>query len=260
MSRLRQILEGRRAEVEAAKSRVPIDEMRRRAQDAPPVRPFRASLLSGPEPVSLIAEVKRASPSKGMIRGDADPAETALAYERAGASCVSVLTETRHFHGSPGDLAQVRQAIALPVLRKDFLFDEWQVFESRAMGADCILLIVAALDVPSLAHLFALGREIGMDVLVEVHREDELERAAAVMPDLIGINNRDLSTFETSLEVTERLAPQVPPGALVVAESAIGSHEDVLRVAKAGARSILVGEALMRAENVEQAVRELLGG
>ncbi len=259
MNRLDQILADKRVEVEAAKRSTPIEEVVRRAEQAPPVRPFREALTGGPEPVSLIAEVKRASPSKGPIRADADPVETARAYERGGASCVSVLTEALHFRGSASDLTAVRDAVALPVLRKDFLFDEWQVYESRAMGADCILLIVAALDDSSLARLFQVGHDVGMDVLVEVHSEEELARAAAVAPDLIGINNRDLGTFETSLETTERLAPLAPAGALIVAESAIWSREDALRVADAGARSVLVGEALMRAENIEHAVRELLG-
>ncbi|MER3413068.1 MAG: indole-3-glycerol phosphate synthase TrpC [Armatimonadota bacterium] len=259
MNRLDQILADKCAEVEAAKRETPLDEVRRRAQSAPPVRSFREALLTGPHPVSLIAEVKRASPSKGTIRGDADPAELARAYERGGASCISVLTETRHFRGSPQDLVQVRDAVDLPILRKDFLFDDWQVYESRAMGADCILLIVAALTDDLLARLVDRAREVGLNVLVEVHTEEEVERAAGVAADLIGINNRDLSTFETSLETTERLAPLVPASALVVAESAIWSREDALRVARAGARAILVGEALMRAESAEQAVRELLG-
>lgn len=259
MNRLQQILAHKREEVERAKASAPLDEVRRKARDAPPVRPFREALAAGPEPVSLIAEVKRASPSKGAIREDADPVETALAYERGGASCISVLTESQFFSGSPNDLVAVRAAVRLPVLRKDFLLDEWQVYESRAMGADCILLIVAALDDSSLACLFEVGRELGMDVLVEVHSEDELTRASSLKPDLLGINNRNLVTFETTLDTTDRLAPLAPDGALVVAESAIWSREDALRVARAGARSVLVGEALMRAENLEQAVRELLG-
>lgn len=259
MNRLEQIVADKRAEIERAKQSVPLAEMRRRAAEAPPVRPFWAALLAGPEPASLIAEVKRASPSKGVIRSNVDPVEIARAYERGGASCISVLTERRYFHGSPNDLVRVREGVALPTLRKDFLFDEWQVCESRAMGADCILLIVAALEVDDLKRLFFAGKELGMDVLVEVHSEDEMERAAALKPDLIGINNRDLTTFETSLETTERLAPLAPPGALVVAESAIWTRNDVLRVAGAGVRSILVGEALMRAENIEVAIAALLG-
>lgn len=259
MNRLQQILAQKREEVERLKANAPLDEVRAKAQDAPPVRPFREALMQGPEPVSLIAEVKRASPSKGAIRADADPAQTALAYERGGASCISVLTESQFFRGSPSDLIDIRSAVDLPVLRKDFLFDEWQVYESRAMGADCILLIVAALDDSSLARLFQLGRELGMDVLVEVHSEDELARASSLKPDLLGINNRNLVTFETTLEATDRLAPLAPEGALVVAESAICSRQDALRASQAGARSVLVGEALMRAQNIEQAVRELLG-
>jgi indole-3-glycerol phosphate synthase len=259
MNRLEQILAHKREEVERAKQNTPLDELRRKALDAPAVRPFREALERGPEPVSLIAEVKRASPSKGAIRADADPVQTALAYERGGASCISVLTESRFFQGSPSDLITVRDAVALPVLRKDFLFDEWQVYESRAMGADCILLIVAAIDDSALTRLFGIGRELGMDVLVEVHSEDELARASALGPDLLGINNRDLATFGTTLDTTDRLAPLAPEGALIVAESAIWSREDALRVAQAGARAVLVGEALMRSENIEHAVRELLG-
>ncbi len=259
MNRLQEILTARREDLEEMKSLTPLAVMEQRAAKAEAPRGFRRALEKGPMPASLVAEVKRASPSKGVIREEFQPVAVAKAYERGGATCLSVLTEERFFHGGHDDLIEVKRSVSLPVLRKDFILDVWQVFETRAIGADCMLLIVAALEDSALREFHTLGKNLGLDVLVEVHSEPELDRALAADADLIGINNRDLTTFETDLSVTERLAPMVPSGKVVVSESAIWTREDVLRVAAAGARAVLVGEALMRSDDMEAATRALLG-
>ncbi len=227
------------------------------AQQAPP-RGFRAA-LAATETVSLIAEVKKASPSAGVIRSDFDPVALARAYERGGAACVSVLTDRRFFQGDPTFLSRIRESVALPLLRKDFILEEVQVTEARALGADACLLIVAALEAAQLRALMDAVRALGMDALVEVHDEAEMAIAADAGADLIGINNRDLRTFQVSLETTERLAPLAPKGAVLVAESGIKTRADVERLKAAGADAILVGETLMRSEDVEAAARALLG-
>ncbi len=221
-------------------------------------RGFRSRLAAGPG-VAVIAEVKRASPSAGVIREDFDPVELARAYERGGAACISVLTDREFFRGEPSYLARVRDAVGLPLLRKDFILDELQVLEARALGADAFLLIVAALAPAPLEELLAAGRALGMDALVEVHDERELDLALGAGADLVGVNNRDLRTFEVSLQVTERLAPRVPEGVLLVAESGIKGRADVARLAACGVRAVLVGEALMRADDVASATRRLVG-
>jgi indole-3-glycerol phosphate synthase len=259
LNRLAEILDARRRDLEEMKALTSLEAMEQRAKRAGPVRGFRRALEEAPRPAALIAEVKRASPSKGVIREEFQPVAVARAYERGGATCLSVLTEERFFHGSRDDLTEVKRAVGLPVLRKDFILDVWQVFETRAIGADCMLLIVAALEDAQLTEYHLLATRLGMDVLVEVHNEAELERALALDADLIGINNRDLTTFETDLSVTERLAPLIPEGRVIVSESAIWTQEDVQRVAAAGARAVLVGEALMRSEDIEAATRRLLG-
>jgi len=207
----------------------------------------------------LIAEIKKASPSGGLIRADFNPADIARAYEAGGATCLSVLTERTHFQGDPAHLKAARAAVKLPVLRKDFMLDPWQIYESRAMGADCILLIMAALTDAQARELEQVAISLDLDVLVEVHDHDELERALLLETSLIGINNRSLKTLITDLAVTETLAPLVPPDRFLISESGIRNTDDLRRLAAVGPNCYLVGESLMRQDDVAQAVRELLG-
>jgi indole-3-glycerol phosphate synthase len=260
MTILDDIARYKRAEVAAAKAAVSAAQVAERAAKAAPVRPFAAALRRrlGAGETALIAEIKKASPSKGLIRADFDPPSLARAYERGGAAALSVLTDAPSFHGAPAFLEDARAAVDLPVLRKDFLLDPYQVAESRAMGADCILIILAMVDDALAAALEAEAERWGMDVLIETHDGAEMARAAALRGAIVGVNNRNLHTFETSLSVTASLAPLAPSGRVLVAESGIQTRADVAGLRAHGVRTLLVGESLMRAPDVETATRELL--
>ncbi len=256
---LRTILARKAEEIAARSARVPLSELMARAETAPPVRGFARALqaaIAAGDP-AVIAEVKKASPSKGVIRPDFHPADIAVSYEFGGAACLSVLTDEDFFQGHDRYLQQAREACTLPVLRKDFIIDPYQVYEARVLGADCILLIVSALDDLQLAELSALALQLGMDVLVEVHDIDELERAIQVPVPLIGINNRNLRTFEVSLQTTLTMKDAVPRDRLLVTESGILGPADVATMRAAGVHAFLVGEAFMRAEEPGEALRQL---
>jgi indole-3-glycerol phosphate synthase len=252
---LDQIVAAKRQEVAAARARTPEAALRRRLADAPPVRDFRAA-LADPPGVQVIAEVKRASPSAGAIQPGADPVAVARAYAAGGAACVSVLTDGPFFHGSLDDLVRVRGAVDVPVLRKDFLLDDYQVLEARAAGADAVLLIAEVLDDARLTGLLAAAAGLGMAALVECYEPANVPRVVLAGATLIGINNRDLRTFVTRLEHTLELAPQVPPDRLLVSESGIRTGADVARLAAAGVKAVLVGETLMRADDVAAKLAE----
>ena len=258
MSILDQIVASKHREIAAARARMPLEELEVQAAEAPPVRDFRAA-LAGPGPIQLIAEVKKASPSAGIIRPDFDPIAIARVYQAHGAACLSILTDAPYFQGHLSYLARARAAVAIPLLRKDFLLDEYQVVEARLAGADAVLLIAEILDDRQLSTLLARARSLGMSALVELHDEANLPRVLASGADLVGINNRDLRRFVTDLELTLRLRDQVPPHVLLVSESGIRTRSDVLRLEAAGVSAILVGETLMRAPDIGLAVEELLG-
>jgi indole-3-glycerol phosphate synthase len=260
MSILQDILATKSEEIAAGKAQTSMNNLLAQVQHCTLPRGFLQALKRPPTKTSiaLIAEIKRASPSKGLIREDFDPATLATAYQVGGACCLSVLTDEQYFQGDNGFLGEARAACTLPILRKDFIIDPWQVAQSRVLGADCILLIMAALETAQAHELSSLAQDLGMDVLVEVHNAEELEAALTLPVRLIGINNRNLSTFETSLSVTEDLSRDLPENLFLVSESGIYTAADIARVKTAGARAVLVGESLMRQKDVKSATQSLL--
>jgi indole-3-glycerol phosphate synthase len=259
---LDQIMPVKREEVEYRRSSQSIRELKAMARDALPARDFLGAVKrgEGAAPINLIAEIKKASPSRGLIRQDCDPAAIAAAYEQGGARALSVLTDEVFFQGRPDDLALARGASGLPLLRKDFIISDYQVYQSRALGADAVLLIAAILAPGQLEDYLGLAGDLGLCALVEVHTASEVILAPAVGAHLVGINNRDLQSFKTDLDTTFNLLALIPAGVAVVSESGVRSHEQVLRLAAAGVDAVLVGEALMEQDDLAAAVRSLLAG
>lgn len=256
---LKKIIQRKWEEIKARSAQVSLDEMKQRAASALPVRGFIASMekkIKDGE-AAVIAEIKKASPSKGVIREDFHPAEIAASYEKGGAACLSILTDEDFFQGSNDYLQQAREACSLPVIRKDFIVDAYQVYEARAIGADCILLIAAALDDAKMNELNDLANELGMDVLIEVHDEEELQRMLPLNTKLVGINNRNLRTFEVTLDTTLKMLSQIPNDRIVVTESAILAKDDVALMRGNEVNAFLVGEAFMRADEPGEKLLEL---
>lgn len=259
MNVLDRIITYKREEVAARRKALGWRDLDAAIRKQSPTRGFDAALRASSDRPALIAEIKKASPSKGLIRADFEPRTLARAYASGGAACLSVLTDAPSFQGREQYLVEAREASTLPALRKDFIIDDWQVAESRAIGADAVLIIMAAVDDVLASDLMDAAVGHDMDALVEVHDESELDRAVRLGAKLIGVNNRSLATFETDLKTTERLAPRAPAHVLLVSESGISTHADIARLQRAGARAFLVGESLMRQDDVEAATRTLLG-
>lgn len=262
MNKLEEICQKKREHVAAQKAVTPLAALKDQLQAAERPRGFQNALKAkiARHEIGLIAEVKKASPSRGIIRADFEPASLAKSYQNAGASCVSVLTDTPYFQGNDAFLQQVKRAVSLPVLRKDFMIDPYQIYESRALGADCILLIMAALSDTQATDFEAISHELGMDVLIEVHDEAELTRALASSGStLLGVNNRSLKTLKVDLATTEQLASRIPSHYTTVCESGIATHEDIVRMQQSHISCFLVGESLMREPDVERATKQLLG-
>ena len=255
---LDEIAAKRKIRLEREKEAVPLETVKKAAETAPPARNFKAAIQK--KSLSVIAEVKKASPSKGIIRADFHPVEIAKAYEAAGADALSVLTEEDYFQGSLESLRKIHAEVSLPVLRKDFIFDPYQIYEARAAGADAVLLIAALLEKDTLKEFGKLARSLGLAVLAEAHKEAELSAALEAGADIVGINNRDLKTFRVDLGVTARLAKLVPKGVTLVSESGVGGHADAETLRQAGADAVLVGETLMRSADAGKTLRELRDG
>jgi indole-3-glycerol phosphate synthase len=252
------IIANKKEELSETKRQVPFLDVKTKASHAEPARGFGKTLI-GPGGIRLIAEVKKASPSKGVIRDEFDPVTIAQIYEESGASCLSVLTEKKFFQGSLEYLGQIRKAVQLPLLRKDFIIDEYQIHEARAAGADAILLIAACLEKQQIEDYLALAYQLGLDVLVESHTYKELDRSLRAGATLVGINNRDLTTFTVSLQTTLDLLNDIPDDRIVVSESGIRTRDDVVKLHQAGVDAVLVGESLMREKDIGSKVKELLG-
>jgi indole-3-glycerol phosphate synthase len=255
---LDEIIASKKEELAETKRLTTLADIKSRISDAEPTRGF-SKALSGEGDIRLIAEVKKASPSKGVIREDFDPVKIARTYEESGASCISVLTEKKFFHGSLGYLSGIRKAVDIPLLRKDFIIDEYQIFEARAAGADAILLIAACLDRRQMEDFLGVAAGIGLDVLVESHTYKELDKSLLAGVKLVGINNRDLNTFRVDLKTTLDLLKDIPEDRIVVSESGIGNRDDVVKLQQAGVDAILVGESLTREKDIGKKVKELLG-
>ncbi|MBN2287782.1 MAG: indole-3-glycerol phosphate synthase TrpC [Candidatus Glassbacteria bacterium] len=260
MSILEEITAHKRLEVEALQRSRPLAELRAGLRDLPPAKGLKFSEALSAPGVSLVAEIKKASPSRGLIRGDFDPAALASAYRKGGAAALSVLTDSKYFQGSDEHLETARRSCDLPILRKDFTISAYQVYQSRLLGADCVLLIVAALEQAALGDFVSLAAELGLDALVEVHDEGEAARAVEAGASLIGVNNRNLGTFEVSLETSARLAKMLPAGKLKISESGIGTYQDILTLGGLGYDAVLVGEHLMRQPDPAAAARKLMTG
>lgn len=243
--------------VAAQKEAVSFEDIKTRALDAGPTRGF-INALKNAEEIALIAEVKKASPSKGVIREDFNPVEIAQTYEAGGASCLSVLTDEPYFQGHNDYFTAIREAVTLPMLRKDFMIDPYQIYESRVLGADCILIIMACLSDDQTAELYGLSTELGMDILVETHDEEEIERAKQLNPEMVGVNNRNLKTLEVSHETGLAMAKNLPDDVLRIAESGIYNHDDIQKFKEAGYAGFLIGESLMREANISLALKNLL--
>lgn len=255
---LDQICADKRVHVDTKMATHGLADVKARADDMPPARGF-IKALQDKEGVALITEVKKASPSKGVIRADFDPVEIAKTYEANGAACLSILTDEKYFQGHDDYFKAIRESVSLPMLRKDFMIDEYQIYESRALGADCILLIMACLSDTQAKEFYDLSVQLGMDVLIEVHDEEELNRAINIQPAMIGVNNRNLKTLDVDLQTGFDLAKKIPDGVLKVAESGIYNHDDIQKFIESGYGAFLVGESLMREDDIGAAVRNLRG-